>query len=126
MRKIVQHSLRLGLHFVPLLALIQCAQPLPVDDATGSNHPPVIRSLTVTPPAVLIGAWVVIRVEAEDPDNDRLSYRWSANAGDVIGEGLEVRYTASYCCVGINVVRVRVEDGRGGITTRTLDIPVVQ
>lgn len=43
-----------------------------------------------------------------------------------IGEGAEVRYTASYCCVGFNIVRVSIEDGRGGVATRSVDIPVLQ
>lgn len=111
---------------VPLVVLVQCAQPVSLDDAAGSNRPPVIRSITVTPPAVVIGTWVVVRAEAEDPENDLLRYRWSASAGDIIGEGTEVRYTASYCCVGFNTVRVTVEDGRGGVVTRSVEISVLQ
>lgn len=114
------------MRLAPLVVLVQCAQPVALDDATGSNRPPTIRSITVTPPAVVIGTWVVVRVEAEDPENDLLRYRWNASAGDIIGEGIEVRYTASYCCVGFNTVRVTVEDGRGGVATRSVDIPVLQ
>lgn len=111
---------------LPLFGLLHCAQPVGLDDATGSNRPPQIRSLSVSPPVVLIGRWVTVRVDAIDPDADPLKFRWSASAGDIIGEGSEVRYTASYCCVGFNTVRVTVEDGRGGSATRGVDIPVVQ
>jgi len=117
---------RSGLFLLPLFLLAQCSQPIAVDTATGENQPPRIVTLTVNPAAVVIGRWVVVRVQAEDPDGDPLSARWSANAGDIIGEGFEVRYTASYCCVGFNTVRVTVEDGRGGTATRSVDIPVVQ
>lgn len=102
--------------------MAQCAQPISLDDTEGSNRPPAIKSLTVDPPALVLGSWVTVRVEAEDPDGDALRYRWSANAGDVFGEGAEVRYTASNCCVGFNIVRVIVEDGRGGSTTKSIDV----
>ncbi|MEX1137737.1 MAG: hypothetical protein WEB33_13645 [Bacteroidota bacterium] len=111
---------------IPILAVASCAQPVSEEGGSGPNSPPEISSLTVDPSIVIIGRWVTMRVEAEDPDGDRLAFGWSASAGDIIGEGAEVRYTASYCCVGFNTVRVRVEDGRGGVATRAVDIPVLQ
>ncbi len=109
-----------------LFVFAHCAQPVSENDGSGPNRPPAISSLTINPAVVTIGQWVTLRVEAEDPDGDQVVFRWSATAGDIIGEGNEVRYTASYCCVGFNTIRVRVEDRRGGVATRSVDIPVIQ
>lgn len=109
------------------LVIAGCAQPVePIDSGESANHPPVIKSLTASPVRIVVGKWIVITAEAEDSDGDVLSYHWDATAGDIIGSGNEIRYTASYCCLGFNTVRLDVKDGRGGTATRKLDVQVFQ
>ena len=113
--------------FIPFLSLVLlsgCAQPQPTESTSSGNQSPVIQSLTANPPAITIGSSCTLTVEAIDPDNDPLAYQWSASAGDIIGQGATVRYTASFCCTGSNRITVTVKDNRGGSTSRSIDIEV--
>ncbi|MEK9139372.1 MAG: hypothetical protein AAB393_19820, partial [Bacteroidota bacterium] len=74
------------------------------------------------PPAIPIGASSTITVVASDPDNHPLAYTWRASTGDIIGEGSSVRFSASFCCAGPNLVWVTVKDNAGGETTQSVDI----
>ncbi len=107
-----------------VLLLSACVQPDVTDFASGPNSNPIIKSLTADPSRGRVGRIVTLTVEAEDPDGDELSYRWFMTAGDVYGEGPVVSYVVTYCCVGINSVTVTVKDGRGGTTTKIIDVEV--
>ena len=41
----------------------------------------------------------------------KISYHWSATAGDILGSGLEIVYTASPCQAGKNKITCTVRDG---------------
>ncbi len=101
-----------------------CVQPEIVGSASGPNSNPVIKSLTADPPRGRVGRIVTLKVEAEDPNGDELSYEWFMTAGDVYGEGPVVSYVVTYCCVGINSVTVTVRDGRGGVASKIIDVEV--
>jgi hypothetical protein len=106
------------------LLLSACVQPDVTGSASGPNSNPIIKSLTADPPRGRVGRIVTLTVEAEDPDEDELSYEWFMSAGDVYGRGPVVSYVVTYCCVGINSVTVTVKDGRGGIATKIIDVEV--
>jgi hypothetical protein len=88
------------------------------------NHPPVIESLTPTEWVVLVDNSTDITCTASDPDDDVLSYFWSAPQGELSGEGSTVTWTAAGECGAYVTISVDVFDGRGGETSRTLDIRV--
>jgi hypothetical protein len=109
---------------IVVLLVIGCVQPDINQSATGPNANPVITDLTAIPSTSTVGEIVTVTSVASDPDGDPLSYEWYMTAGDLLGDGPVVRYIATYCCVGVNTVRVTVKDGRGGSATRFIDVQV--
>jgi hypothetical protein len=89
------------------------------------NRPPV-ASCSATPATVYAGSGdaVEIRAEASDPDNDPLTYTWTASGGAVEGTGAQVRWNSSGLAVGSYTVTARVDDGRGGVTSCSADAHV--
>ena len=78
------------------------------------NNPPTVQA-TCAPCSVPRGGEVRLRAAASDPDGDPISYGWSAAQGTFTGatDGQEARWTAPDR-VGSVVIRVEVDDGRGG------------
>lgn len=70
------------------------------------------------------GDVVTVRAQASDPDNDPLTYSWTATGGTVEGSGPEVRWNSSGSAPGTYTVKVRVDDGRGGTADCSVDIRV--
>lgn len=105
-----------------MLVLAGCAQPPDGPAGTEGNRNPVIQSLSVDPFQIVVGTTATLTVVAIDPDNNPLTFRWSASTGDIIGDGATVRFTASYCCVGLNLVQVTVRDNAGGETSQSADV----
>lgn len=89
------------------------------------NYPPVIESLTAEPSPVRQGKTSTIKCVASDPDEDELSYLWSATRGNISGQGSTVTWTAPNAC-GNYTVAVTVEDGRGGEASKELEIKVIK
>ena len=109
---------------VASLILFGCVQPEVNDVAIGPNRNPVIVSLKAEPQQSAVGDFVTVTAEANDPDDDDLSYDWYMTAGDLTGNGSVVRYVATYCCAGVNTIRLTVKDGRGGSATKAVDVTV--
>jgi len=113
--------------FVLLLFLLigaGCVQPQPTDSISAGNQNPIIRSLTADPPIISVGSSCTLTADAVDPDGDPLTYQWYASAGDIIGQGASVRYTASFCCTGSNRITLTVKDDRGGSASRSIEVAV--
>jgi len=70
------------------------------------------------------GDTVASRVNATDPDNDTLTYTWTATGGTIDGTGPQVRWISAGLAVGSYIVTARVNDGRGGTTTCSVEIRV--
>jgi hypothetical protein len=75
-------------------------------------------AITITPDAkpITVKRWSSTEIEcqAESPDGDTLSYKWSAPDGQIDGEGPKVKYIAS--ATGDFAVTVTVIDSRGAQT----------
>ena len=69
------------------------------------------------------GTRVLLRCEAEDPDGDALSYRWSATEGEVFGEGPSSIWIAPDS-LGTHWITVTVEDPFGGMDEVAIPITV--
>jgi len=88
-----------------------------------ANHPPAITSLEAESERVLPRGSCQIAYNASDPDGDELSYNWSANGGEITGEGATVTWTAPYFQGSYNIT-LTVSDGRGGEDTDYVIITV--
>jgi outer membrane protein OmpA-like peptidoglycan-associated protein len=70
------------------------------------------------------GDAVGVRVMASDPDNDSLSYSWTASGGAVEGSGPAVRWNSAGTRTGTYTVTANVSDGKGGTASCAVDIKV--
>jgi hypothetical protein len=107
-----------------IIFLLGCAQPNPTEGNLNGNSPPEINSIVTDPVFITVGSTANITVDATDPDGDVLSYSWVVALGDIIGSGSQVKYTAAYCCVGVNTVHVEIKDSQGASVKGTIDIEV--
>ena len=87
------------------------------------NHSPAISSVLANPPSIETGKQSTISCQASDPDNDPLTYSWSANAGTFTGSGSTVQWTAP-ANSGTYAIQCEVSDGRGGNASGITDILV--
>lgn len=89
------------------------------------NRPPV-AACSVNPTSVYAGSGdtVAVHVNASDPDNDPLTYSYSAAGGAVEGTGPDARWNSTGVGVGSYTVNVKVDDGKGGTASCSADIKV--
>jgi outer membrane protein OmpA-like peptidoglycan-associated protein len=89
------------------------------------NHSPV-ASCSADPASVYQGSTdaVAVHVNASDPDNDPLSYTYTATGGAVDGTGPNARWNPSGVALGTYTVNAKVDDGRGGTATCDASITV--
>jgi outer membrane protein OmpA-like peptidoglycan-associated protein len=89
------------------------------------NHPPV-AACAANPASVYAGSGdsVAVHVTASDPDNDPLTYSYTATGGAVEGTGPDGRWTSTGLSAGSYTVNAKVDDGRGGTATCSTDIRV--
>ncbi len=113
-----QNNLRVGSGIVLRWGFPASAPP-PV------NHPPV-AACSVSPASVYAGSTdaVAFHVNASDPDNDPLTYSYSATGGTIEGTGADARWTPSGLAVGTYTATAKVDDGKGGSATCSADLTV--
>ena len=109
---------------ISAFSLLNCVQPTATEGNSEGNNEPVINQIIVDPVFIRVGTTTTITVDATDPDGDNLSYSWTVALGDIIGGGKQVRYTAAYCCVGVNTINVEVKDSRGAVVKGTINLEV--
>ena len=89
------------------------------------NRPPVAAcSADKTSVYAGSGDLVAVSVQASDPDGDPLTYSWTATGGRVEGTGPAVRWNSADTTPGVYTVTVKVDDGRGGTASCSVDIRV--
>jgi hypothetical protein len=93
-----------------------------------NNNAPQIKQVTATPASIRVGESTSLRAEASDPDNNPLTYTWTALGGTISGSGPTVKWTAPSgppCCApGDYVIKVKVEDGQGGVAEGAVTVKV--
>ena len=89
------------------------------------NDPPTVQA-ACEPCTVPRGGEVRLRADASDPDGDAIAYDWSAGRGTFTGatDGPDARWTAPDR-IGRVVIRVAVDDGRGGTAAAEVAVEVV-
>ena len=89
------------------------------------NRPP-IATCSVDNSTVYAGSGdtVTVRADANDPDDNPLTYSWTASGGTVEGSSSEARWNSSGMAPGTYTVKVRVDDGQGGTADCSGDIRV--
>jgi outer membrane protein OmpA-like peptidoglycan-associated protein len=89
------------------------------------NHPPTV-TLSANPTKVFAGSTdtVAVNAQAADPDNDTLTYKYTATGGTVEGTGAEARWNPTGVKPGKYTVTVTVDDGKGGTATSSADVTV--
>ncbi len=89
------------------------------------NQNPV-AACAANPASVYAGSGdsVAIHVTASDPDNDNLTYSYTATGGTVEGTGADGRWTSNGLSAGSYTVNAKVDDGRGGSATCSTDVRV--
>jgi len=90
-----------------------------------ANRAPTITSLAADAGWTLPSGTVQLTCTASDPDEDELTYEWTAGAGDVSGTGAVVNWTAPEE-IGLYYVTVVAKDSHGSSDTRTLSLAVAQ
>ncbi len=90
----------------------------------GGNRPPTVTA-TCDPCTVAPGGEVRLEANASDPDDNALTYAWSAPGGTFAGpvDGASARWLAP-SETGTVAVRVRVSDGRGGTASATVSVKI--
>ena len=91
--------------------------------STSRNEPPVVTSMTATPPQVEPTGEATVRVDAQDPEGDELSYSWSVpDDWSLSGEGSEVTVTAPDQFDASATIRVTLSDGNDNETTASVQL----
>lgn len=67
-----------------------------------------------------------ISANATDPDGNTLYYTYTVNAGVIIGTGGNVQWDLSGVPIGKYQITVKVDDGRGLVTTLSKEIEIVK
>lgn len=113
--------LAIALMTLTLLLVSACAKPAP-PPLPPANKPPTIQSVNFEKIGDSGKQFKVI-CQATDPDNDTMSYVWSADGGTIQGERQSITWTAPEA-PGSYIVKVLVRDGKGGEATGATTINV--
>ena len=100
------------------------APPPPPPPVQEANQIPVITQVTANPPEIVTGNFTTLIAIAADPDDDPLTYNWSASDGTVTGTGSQVTWTAPNK-TGSVTIGLTVSDNRGGKATGSVTVNVV-
>ena len=113
-----QNNFRVGTGIVLRFGLPKAAPP-------PANRPPV-AACSANPTSVYDGSGdsVAVHVDASDPDNDPLTYTYTATGGSVQGTGPDARWSSSGTSAGTYTVNTKVDDGKGGTASCAVDIRV--
>jgi hypothetical protein len=90
------------------------------------DHPPTV-SCTANPTSVYFGSGdqSAVNCPAVSPDNDTLTYNWTATCGSIDGTGPAVHWLSAGVPIGTCTATVHVDDGHGGTATGSADIQVI-
>jgi hypothetical protein len=103
-----------------------CAAPAPPPvppPAAAPNQSPAISKITADPAEVLYGDSTTIIGVVADPDDDPITYSWSASEGTITGTGRQVTWVAPDKSGDFNIA-LTARDNRDGQTTGSVTVTV--
>jgi len=106
---------------VTLTLQLACAPPPP--EAKRPNQAPVIESINYVRDT-MSNSEVQIECLSKDADGDNLTYKWSAEAGEIRGTGNNILWVPPGK-MGTYPITLLVTDGNGGVATENISIRVV-
>ena len=91
------------------------------------NHPPTV-TLSADPTKVFAGSGdgIALKAQCSDPDNDPLTYKYTATGGTVEGTGADARWNSTGVQPGKYTITATCDDGKGGTATSSADVTVEQ
>jgi hypothetical protein len=89
----------------------------------GANQPPQISSLTADPQTLGPTGRSTLTCVAVDPEGSQVNYSWKPQAGDITGQGSKVTWIAPNKGGTFNII-VSVDDGKGGVSERSIAMTV--
>ncbi len=96
----------------------------PSTESTASrNRKPIVTLETDTTSITTTGT-ANLTASAFDPDNDKLTYTYTATGGQVAGTGNTATFRANGAAPGRYIVRVVASDGKGGTADAEVEITV--
>ena len=118
------HQVRIGYH-PGVRVYVAPPPPPPPPPPMAENRPPTVKA-RCEPCVVEIGKTSTVTADAQDPDGDTLSYKWSAPSGTFANPA--ERQTLYTCAntPGSVPVTVSVSDGKGGTASDTITIQCVE
>jgi len=90
-----------------------------------ANRVPVIKKVEADRYTVLVGDTVTVNVNASDPDEDELTYSWSANGGSFINRHEAIVQWIAPDVEDVFDLEVTVKDKNGGEAKDILSITVI-
>jgi outer membrane protein OmpA-like peptidoglycan-associated protein len=90
-----------------------------------ANRPPTVRA-ACDPCTIEVGRVSTVTADAQDPDGDPLTYRWTVNTGSLTSPANRQTPWTAPNTPGVYPVTVTVDDGKGGTATASVNITVVQ
>ncbi|MBN2412556.1 hypothetical protein JXQ31_12780 [candidate division KSB1 bacterium] len=90
-----------------------------------ANRVPVIKKLEADRYTVLVGDTVNVSVDASDPDEDEMTYSWSANGGAFINKHEAAVQWIAPLIEDVFDLQVSVKDKNGGEATDNISITVI-
>ncbi len=99
--------------------------PPPPPPVVQQNRPPTVRA-RCEPCTVEIGKTSTVTADAQDPDGDQLTYRWSAPTGTFTSPGTRQTPWTAPMQEGPVPVTITVDDGKGGTASDTVTIQVIR
>jgi hypothetical protein len=101
------------------------------------NHVPIIQSFSssssriescpFSPGGVCgpFGSRITLQVEASDPDNDELTYKYSVSSGEIEGVGQLVTWNVDPKRSGVQTAKVEVADTKGSKASSAVSVELV-
>jgi peptidoglycan-associated lipoprotein len=114
---------RVGYH--PGVRIYVAPPPPPPPPAAPQNNPPSVKA-RCEPCTVEVGKSSTVTADAQDPDGDQLTYKWSAPTGTLQNPGDRQSLWTAPMEPGPVPVTVTVDDGKGGTASDTVTIQVTR
>jgi outer membrane protein OmpA-like peptidoglycan-associated protein len=98
-----------------------CAADIKVEEKP--NRPPT-AALSIERSPILPGERTGVTCTGSDPDNDPLTYTYTATGGQIVGSGSNVQFDSTGLQPGTYAVKCDVNDGRGGAANASGNVEV--